>query len=482
MRERTARYRGCVATPLLALALLAAVSGAAVVAASMGSGTEAGSALPNQEAAITNVTVTGEGSFRQDGTVGIWRSSAANVTVDVSTASDGITVFDACAIVGDNGTATCASGGVNGSGSITIPLPPQEGQPDGRHVLTVTITNTVTGNGAIIDRERIPVLVVARTGDLDQDRLSNVDEQRLRLNMTNPDVDDDGLLDGDEVERYATDPADPDTDDDGALDGVEVAGPSDATDPDTDDDGLLDGTEIDAGLDPTNPDTDSDGLSDSREFNGPTDPADPDTDGDGLDDRAEVTGDTDPTSADTDGDGVDDGDEVEAGLDPTNPDTDGDLLRDGLERTLGTNPTSAVETVAKLLAGLAVIGVIGVWLGTRGLDRDLSEVVLGDGESDPGETQKSTPGKADGGSAATQERDPELLPPDERVESLLRAENGRMRQSDVVEATDWSKAKVSRTLSDMEEAGTVSRFRLGRENVVTLADEESPDELGSSSN
>ena len=37
-----------------------------------------------------------------------------------------------------------------------------------------------------------------------------------------PDTDDDGLLDGEEVDPFATDPLDPDTDDDGLLDGFEA--------------------------------------------------------------------------------------------------------------------------------------------------------------------------------------------------------------------------------------------------------------------
>ncbi|MDP3937249.1 MAG: hypothetical protein Q8R92_03835 [Deltaproteobacteria bacterium] len=47
----------------------------------------------------------------------------------------------------------------------------------------------------------------------------------------NPDQDGDGLLDGDEVRTYHTDPANADTDGDGASDGVEVAQGFDPLDP-----------------------------------------------------------------------------------------------------------------------------------------------------------------------------------------------------------------------------------------------------------
>jgi hypothetical protein len=127
-----------------------------------------------------------------------------------------------------------------------------------------------------------------------------------------PDSDDDGLTDGEEV-ILGTDPFDPDTDDDGLTDGqeVEVYG-TDPLDPDTDDDGLNDGDEIAAGTDPFDPDTDDDGLSDGDEVHVyGTDPLDPDTDDDGLTDGLEVALGTDPLDSDTDDDGIPDGQDSE---------------------------------------------------------------------------------------------------------------------------------------------------------------------------
>ena len=69
--------------------------------------------------------------------------------------------------------------------------------------------------------------------------------------------------------------------------------------------------------------------------------------------------------------------------------------------------------------------------------------------------------------------DEELLSDEARVEQML-AENGdRMKQVDIVEATGWSKAKVSTLLSEMAEEGTISKLRIGRENIITLEREES---------
>lgn len=67
-----------------------------------------------------------------------------------------------------------------------------------------------------------------------------------------------------------------------------------------------------------------------------------------------------------------------------------------------------------------------------------------------------------------------------RVLTLLDANNGRLKQSRVVEETEWSKSKVSMLLSDMHEAGTVTKLRLGRENIICLDGEEPELALSSS--
>lgn len=56
----------------------------------------------------------------------------------------------------------------------------------------------------------------------------------------------------------------------------------------------------------------------------------------------------------------------------------------------------------------------------------------------------------------------------ERVRRLITDNGGRMKQSRIVDSVDWSKAKVSRLLADLEEDGQVTKLRLGRENLVCL--------------
>ncbi len=69
--------------------------------------------------------------------------------------------------------------------------------------------------------------------DSDGDGLSDKREELLGTDPNNPDSDNDGLLDGEEVDIYKTSPLDPDTDGGGIKDGVEVrygADPLDAND------------------------------------------------------------------------------------------------------------------------------------------------------------------------------------------------------------------------------------------------------------
>ncbi len=75
---------------------------------------------------------------------------------------------------------------------------------------------------------------------------------------------------------------------------------------------------------------------------------------------------------------------------------------------------------------------------------------------------------AESDESETEEPDPELLSDEERVERLLREHGGRMKQSEIVEETRWSTAKVSQLLSSMAEEGRVEKLRIGRENLISL--------------
>ncbi len=129
--------------------------------------------------------------------------------------------------------------------------------------------------------------VRSNTHDTDGDNLIDLEECAQGTDLNDPDSDNDGLSDGDEVNTYLTNPLDPNSDGDTLTDGDEVL--VYGTNPlvaDSDNDGLNDDTEINTGIngcpDPLNPYSDSDAFTDGQEVALGTNPCDPDTDGDGL--------------------------------------------------------------------------------------------------------------------------------------------------------------------------------------------------------
>ena len=93
------------------------------------------------------------------------------------------------------------------------------------------------------------------------------------------------------------------------------------------------------------------------------------------------------------------------------------------------------------------------------------------GEPD-GETAPESAPVTDGTAGAAGAVDEELLSDEERVERLLAQNGGRMKQADIVSETGWSNAKVSQLLSSMAEADRVNKLRIGRENLISLPDED----------
>lgn len=59
---------------------------------------------------------------------------------------------------------------------------------------------------------------------------------------------------------------------------------------------------------------------------------------------------------------------------------------------------------------------------------------------------------------------------------LVESRGGRVKQSELVELTGWSKATVSRYLGELEDDGAIDRVSVGRQKVVLLPDESLLDE------
>jgi hypothetical protein len=69
-----------------------------------------------------------------------------------------------------------------------------------------------------------------------------------------------------------------------------------------------------------------------------------------------------------------------------------------------------------------------------------------------------------------------LLSNEERVVQVLERAGGRAKQQHVVDELDWTEAKTSQVVKNLRDNGTVTSFRLGRENVLALSDEDTTDE------
>ncbi|WP_144924390.1 helix-turn-helix transcriptional regulator [Halorubrum salsamenti] len=133
----------------------------------------------------------------------------------------------------------------------------------------------------------------------------------------------------------------------------------------------------------------------------------------------------------------------------------------GYRRMDGDSPTEAGESAGEG----AVDSDGGEPVGHGG--RDAASGASGDPDSE----SDGTEGDA---AAAGEEKneDLSLLSDEERVERLLENNGGRMRQADIVAETGWSDAKVSQLLSAMAESGRVEKLRLGRENLISIPDDE----------
>lgn len=77
----------------------------------------------------------------------------------------------------------------------------------------------------------------------------------------------------------------------------------------------------------------------------------------------------------------------------------------------------------------------------------------------------AVPGESD---ESGRERPPEPLSDAERVKWVLESHGGRVKQQTIAEECGWGDSKTSKVVSDLHERGDVDRFRLGRENVVSL--------------
>lgn len=183
--------------------------------------------------------------------------------------------------------------------------------------------------------------------DEDADGLLLVDEQQWNTDPTRPDTDGDGVLDGDEVNLFGSNPLIDDTDGDGIDDGAEVAAGGDPLNAEP---AVVATAEpvapVDAPVEeavapvdvPVDAPVDTAPVAEEPVVDGS---GALDSDGDGLPDDIEYAVGTDPYVIDTDGDDLGDGDEVNIyATGQLNPDSDGDGVLDGQEVINDTDPNN----------------------------------------------------------------------------------------------------------------------------------------------
>ncbi len=131
-------------------------------------------------------------------------------------------------------------------------------------VIAINAQNQTITAEAVIGYNALTATAVAAADD-DADGLSNLREAELKTDPKKADTDEDGLLDGEEVQKYATNPLNIDTDADTVTDGDEIQNGTNPNAPDTDGDELTEGEEREIGTNPLLRDTDQDGLNDKED-------------------------------------------------------------------------------------------------------------------------------------------------------------------------------------------------------------------------
>ena len=137
------------------------------------------------------------------------------------------------------------------------------------------------------------------------------------------------------------------------------------------------------------------------------------------------------------------------------------------------------ESVGSAISPLSIVGaVVGLLVLAGGAlawrynrDGSLPLGASGGGTGGAGGSG-SDAGETGGAGGATAAGATELLSNEERVLSILESNGGRMKQQEIVAGLGWTEAKTSQVISGMREEGTIEGFRLGRENVISLPDEE----------
>lgn len=139
----------------------------------------------------------------------------------------------------------------------------------------------------------------------------------------------------------------------------------------------------------------------------------------------------------------------------------------------GTGDVLSSIIIPALFGGITVIAIVGIGLavGHRLGWRPLTAAIDVVGQETEQAEEPDIVNDTGEPNSDHSESDIELLSDEERVLGLIENNGGRMKQAAIVEETDWSNAKVSQLLSEMAEEGSIEKLRIGRENLISLAED-----------
>jgi hypothetical protein len=474
---------------------------------------------------LSVVSLTRGGDLDGDGLTNRAEHAAGTQFADRDSDSDGLGDARELELGTDPTSADTDGDGLTDAREVALRTDPTTADTDGDGLGDATevvsgtdpTTADTDGDGLSDERERYAD-TSATNADTDGDGASDDAELAAGTDPTTADTDGDGLTDGAEF-ALGTSPTNADTDADGLSDEYERLAGTDPTTADTDGDGLTDGVEVEHNTDPLATDSDGDLLGDRVETTLGTDPtAAPDLPADGslavalalicAGLVAAVSGRWRGTLGAL-------ALPVRA-LSPCFTRARCILLgfcTSLLARVRGsltsgrlrshTLPADRTTWQRRLSTALRVdtdrirshvrasLSELTVALATRleAVGRDLSAELSGD--TTPTDTRTVT--DADTSTSVTSEEravpaaaqfaeaesaesvaasaDPHL-DDDQLIVGMLTAEQGRLKQGEIVRHSDWSKAKVSRLLTRMAEEGEITKVQLGRENLICLAGHE----------
>lgn len=142
-------------------------------------------------------------------------------------------------------------------------------------------------------------------------------------------------------------------------------------------------------------------------------------------------------------------------------------------------------SVGLILGGVGgsvlLLSLLGWWVWRQRVSSesttDTPERSSADNQSPTGSNQRVSASSGPKSTDYQVEPDQSLLSNEEQVMRLLEANGRRIKQKRVVDELEWTDAKTSKVVSTLRDENKIESFRIGRENVLTLPEDEEHSEL-----